>query len=111
MWAEGLRERDPVSKVKTNRSAIWGRRAIAAVALSAFLILGQGSAWAKGKKAKDLKSGNGSDVVDVIVQYNQDVDKGEANAKGHGAHIHHKFNAIKALAMASARHRSPGRKL
>jgi serine protease AprX len=88
-----------VSKVKTNRSAIWGRRAIAAVALSAFLILGQGSAWAKGKKAKDLKSGNGSDVVDVIVQYNQDVDKGEANAKGHGAHIHHKFNAIKALAM------------
>jgi serine protease AprX len=99
VWAEGLRERDPVSKVKTNRSAIWGRRAITTVALSAFLILGQGSAWAKGKKANDLKSGNGSDVVDVIVQYNQDVDKGETNAKGHGAHIHHKFNAIKALAM------------
>jgi serine protease AprX len=89
------------SKVKTRRSAVWGRRAIAAVTLSAFLVLGQSAAWAKGKKSDDLNLEKmGSASVDVIVQYKSDESKGATKAKGRGANIKHQFNAIKALAMS-----------
>jgi serine protease AprX len=89
------------SKYKTRRSAIWGRRAIAAITLSAFLVLGQTAAWAKGKKANDLNLENkGSESVDVIVQYKSDESHGATKAKGHGAHIKHQFKSIRALAMS-----------
>ena len=57
------------------------------MALSAFLILGQSSAWAKGKKANDLDLTNGSDTVNVIIQYKTDEAKGAGKAKGRTASI------------------------
>src|SRR3954470_24750161 len=89
-------------KQQSRRSANWGRRATAAVALAAFLFLGQSSAWAKGKKfSSDLKlSDKGSANVDVIVQYKDVSAKHVSKAQGRGAHIKHQFKSIKALAMS-----------
>src|SRR5919112_6805236 len=102
-------ERDPLSssKYKTRRSAIWGRRAIAAVTLSAFLFLGQTAAWADQGKGKGSKKANdlnleskGSESVDVIVQYKSDESKGATKAKGRGANVKHQFKSIHSLAMS-----------